>query len=459
MHIERRCGTCDGTDPGPNDLEDKETFRSGPARRRVYIRLVSETSPLARVLDRTDPLPLWAQLLGDLQTRLQAGEFDEAFPTDTQLMADYGVSRPTVREAIRSLTQRGVLVRERGQLAVVASSGSPHYASTAQRLLASASAPGRTRHTEVLSARPAQDGEVAVELGVDPDTKFQHITQVHFADGHPIAHDSIWLVDTTDTASGLKRSKSTDVEAVLRQALAHVDATNETITAESLDPVLADSLELGDVRDMPVVIVVRWVALHRDRAVALRVTRIPSARFSMSATWRADRARTVVLDAEPITGHTLTDLAGAAIRAHRHWRSHLAAAIAAGDDIDVAAVGSDVECELGRWLMDPPSPIARAADLGSARSHHTNFHRAAAEAVQVAREGDIERSIRMLMKGSVSRHSNALTAALKLLAEPLSAAPSSAASAGTKRTAARKAADKAAGPANHTSRLTTSRKR
>ena len=39
----------------------------------------------ARLPDRTNPLPLWAQILDDLRRRLDAGEFDESFPPEVEL--------------------------------------------------------------------------------------------------------------------------------------------------------------------------------------------------------------------------------------------------------------------------------------------------------------------------------------------------------------------------------------
>ena len=65
--------------------------------------------------DSRDPRPLWAQILSDLERRLAAGEFDERFPGDLDLMDDYEVSRHTVREAVRRIEQAGLLVRERGR--------------------------------------------------------------------------------------------------------------------------------------------------------------------------------------------------------------------------------------------------------------------------------------------------------------------------------------------------------
>ena len=52
-------------------------------------------------LDRTSPLPLWAQLADDVRRRVAAGELGVRLPSEHQLVTDYGVSRNTVREAMR----------------------------------------------------------------------------------------------------------------------------------------------------------------------------------------------------------------------------------------------------------------------------------------------------------------------------------------------------------------------
>ena len=71
-------------------------------------------------LDRTDPMPLWAQLEADLRRRIDVGDFgDGRFPTDLELTEGYEVSRRTAREAIRHLNKTGILKRERGRGTVI----------------------------------------------------------------------------------------------------------------------------------------------------------------------------------------------------------------------------------------------------------------------------------------------------------------------------------------------------
>ena len=64
-------------------------------------------------VDRSSPLPLWAQVREDITRRIRRGEFGgegAAFPGENQLVEEYDVSRHTVREALRDamafLTER-----------------------------------------------------------------------------------------------------------------------------------------------------------------------------------------------------------------------------------------------------------------------------------------------------------------------------------------------------------------
>ncbi|MGH3591649.1 MAG: GntR family transcriptional regulator, partial [Pseudonocardiaceae bacterium] len=54
-----------------------------------------------QAVDRSSPLPLWAQMQEDLRRRLTTGAFAERFPTELELVEQYAVSRHTVREALR----------------------------------------------------------------------------------------------------------------------------------------------------------------------------------------------------------------------------------------------------------------------------------------------------------------------------------------------------------------------
>lgn len=60
--------------------------------------------------------PRYLQLAGELRSEILAGEFQngDQFPTESELCRRYGVSRFTVREALRRLQNEGLIARKRG---------------------------------------------------------------------------------------------------------------------------------------------------------------------------------------------------------------------------------------------------------------------------------------------------------------------------------------------------------
>jgi DNA-binding GntR family transcriptional regulator len=71
------------------------------------------------------PAPRYAQVAADLRAAIVAGDFADgaALPTESALCAQYGVSRFTVREALRRLQADGLIRRRRGSGTIVDSGG------------------------------------------------------------------------------------------------------------------------------------------------------------------------------------------------------------------------------------------------------------------------------------------------------------------------------------------------
>ncbi len=147
-----------------------------------------------QALDRSQPLPLWAQLEADLRRRLEAGEFDDGFfPTDLTLTGDYEVSRHTVREAIRHLNKTGVLKRERGRGTVVNRSEFEQSLGTLYSLFRTVEGSGVEQTSEVLDLREVTDTVAANRLGLAEDTPLVLLARVRLADGEPLALDRAWM--------------------------------------------------------------------------------------------------------------------------------------------------------------------------------------------------------------------------------------------------------------------------
>ena len=146
------------------------------------------------VLDRRNPLPLWAQLLADLRQRLNAGDFDVAFPGELALVAEYQVSRHTVRDALRRLRAEGLVVAERGRR--------PRLAPTPEltqplgalySLFALVEEAGLEQRSIVRRLDVRADGVAAARLGLEESTPLVHLERLRLAGGEPLAIDRAWL--------------------------------------------------------------------------------------------------------------------------------------------------------------------------------------------------------------------------------------------------------------------------
>ena len=161
---------------------------------------------MVKSLDRSSPLPLWAQLEQELWRRLEAGEFDDgAFPTDLELTEAYGVSRHTVREAIRHLNKTGVLTRQRGRGTVVNRSEFEQSLGTLYSLFQSVESAGVEQTSEVLRLEVVTDPVAAANLEVDESTDLVLLERLRMAGGSPLAIDRAWLPHDARGAAAERR--------------------------------------------------------------------------------------------------------------------------------------------------------------------------------------------------------------------------------------------------------------
>ncbi|UZJ26463.1 GntR family transcriptional regulator [Rhodococcus antarcticus] len=144
-------------------------------------------------LDRGSALPLWAQLLDELRRRLRAGAFHDAFPGEMELVAEYDVSRHTVREALRHLREEGVLDSSRGRGTTVRRTPIVQPLGSIYSLFRQVEEQGMTQQSIVLAQERAVRPESAVALGLPDDAELFHLERIRCADGAPLAHDQVWL--------------------------------------------------------------------------------------------------------------------------------------------------------------------------------------------------------------------------------------------------------------------------
>ena len=152
---------------------------------------VNPTSP--RPLDRRSPVPLWAQLLQELERRVAGGAFAERFPTDRELTETYGVSRQTAREAVRRLGATVPLDRQAGRGTFVRPPEFEQPAGALYSLFEEIEAQGVEQRSIVRAKRLGTDPVAARELELPPETPLVYLERLRLAGGGPLALDRAWL--------------------------------------------------------------------------------------------------------------------------------------------------------------------------------------------------------------------------------------------------------------------------
>ena len=144
-------------------------------------------------IDRTSPLPLWAQIVADLRDRLGRGEFDERLPAEHQLMREYGVSRGTVRDALARLRHEGLLDRQRGRGTFRSRAEIEQPLRGLYSLARSIVAQGLTERSVVLRLERMPAGDAAAALTMPEDGVVVFLERLRYAGDEPLALDRMWL--------------------------------------------------------------------------------------------------------------------------------------------------------------------------------------------------------------------------------------------------------------------------
>nr|WP_312871585.1 GntR family transcriptional regulator [Amycolatopsis acididurans] len=145
-------------------------------------------------LDRESTAPLWRQLQGLLLRRIEGGEFANRFPGELALAEEYGVSRQTVRQALRELRAGGILVAERGRQPRVAPPAEiTQPVGALYSLFAAVEAAGLKQYSVVRTLDVRADAVVAERLGLEASAPLLYLERLRLAGDEPLALDRVWL--------------------------------------------------------------------------------------------------------------------------------------------------------------------------------------------------------------------------------------------------------------------------
>lgn len=145
--------------------------------------------PLRIDLDRTSPVPLYHQVSQAIQAAIDDGRLTpgELLENEISLANRLGISRPTARQALRELVDKGQLVRKRGAGTHVAPARIRRPVDLTS-LYDDLTKAGQTPTTEVLEhVTVSAPVEVAAALDIPEGSEVVMIRRLRRADGDPIA--------------------------------------------------------------------------------------------------------------------------------------------------------------------------------------------------------------------------------------------------------------------------------
>jgi len=148
------------------------------------------------VLDKRLPVPLYHQLKAVILNAIQSGHWkpDDQLPTESELAQTYGVSKITVREALRELSHMRYVRREQGRGTFVASA----HLEQGPRELTSFTEEMRRRGYRSSSRVLASDvvpaeGAVAEKLELNEGEQVFRLRRLRLANGQPMGVQTAYL--------------------------------------------------------------------------------------------------------------------------------------------------------------------------------------------------------------------------------------------------------------------------
>ena len=231
--------------------------------------------------------PRYLELADDLRAQIVGGGFPDPdqFPTESALCTRYGVSRFTVREALRTLQTEGLIQRRRGSGTVVqraaARGGALHQPlSNVGEILQYA------KDTHFVFAR---DGSgplpraLAEEIGAETPGRWARFRGIRTstAGDRPIATTGVYIhPELTAAAAAIDLTGATifrQLEALGRLRIARVTQDIQAVPASA-----AIAAALGITRRGPCLRILRCYFDTAGRAVEISVNHHPGARFAYS---------------------------------------------------------------------------------------------------------------------------------------------------------------------------------
>lgn len=242
---------------------------------------MNELTAIDKSVDESLAIPLYHQVYLILKENIRSGVYpkDVALPPEHVLCEDFGVSRITIKHAMKDLVADGFVVRQRGKGTFVADDLTNEPPDALDDLLKSVEAIGAATEVQhlaadVISAPP----EVSEKLKLNGDKRALRANQLRLSGGKPLAV----IVAYVPESVAVQLDQTTENEPMLVRLIeagVPVARADQEITATLADPAIASPLgvEVG----APLLKLTRLVFDHDDKPVEWLTSYYRGDRYAM----------------------------------------------------------------------------------------------------------------------------------------------------------------------------------
>jgi GntR family transcriptional regulator, phosphonate transport system regulatory protein len=190
----------------------------GRCKPEAVSKLVTRNPPIDQMEGRCDrgASPIWRRLADRVRAGIEAGDFKRGsrLPGEHELARSFGVNRHTVRQAIRSLVEEGLVQSRRGRGNFVSEISIDYQLGDHTRFSSNLLAQDRTPERLITSVETGlEEPSIAGRLALSPDRALSRFTSIGLADGVPVVTSETWI----------EAARFPDIEDALRQSASITD--------------------------------------------------------------------------------------------------------------------------------------------------------------------------------------------------------------------------------------------
>ncbi|WP_108610579.1 GntR family transcriptional regulator [Aminobacter sp. MSH1] len=220
---------------------------------------------------KQDERPRYVQIVDELRAQIESHQLDVGalLPSESDLRERFLVSRHTIREALRTLKEEGLIQSRQGAGSRVTRSSRPVYthavASVAELLQYATEA----RYSIDKSAVIAADKDLVEKIGGELDWRWLRVEGFRFLKDStvPLCWTEVFVLsDYSGVGVLIGRQSGTIYSAIEAMYKVKIDRVEQTIYVDEIPPVAAEGLRIKDERKS---IVIRRVYLLSDNTIPM----------------------------------------------------------------------------------------------------------------------------------------------------------------------------------------------